>query len=154
QQQAEMKVRPTVGMTFNNVVGDDSSTSDVGITAGAIVDFRRDSTLFATGALFFQPNAHSAIKEGRRPLLQKPLSIPAMGKTYFQGGQSGPYIRYGALFDVLMGAKLKNSFASLDMTSHMNTIDLLGSLGVGMNSTMDNHEFTVDFSLARSLGKI
>jgi hypothetical protein len=155
QQSSDMKLTPTVGMTFNNVVGDNTSTSsDVGISAGMTVDFGSDSTVFETGGLFSQLNTNVSLPGTTVSFVQNVITVPAVGKTFFQGGQSGPYVRYGGLVDLLLSAKAKNGFASVDMKDHMNTLDLLGTVGIGITTAADNHEFNADFSVARSLTKI
>lgn len=144
----EMTIRPTLGATFNQHVGDvKSSAMDSGITAGAMVSFGKGTNIVETGLLFSQFNS----KENKVTVQQDYLGIPVIGKVFMENSARGFFLRYGGTLDFLMGARTKGDGQTNGVQSSFNDYDLQANIGFGYSIPGDKYDLVLDVSGNRSL---
>lgn len=152
------KILPTVGLTSNRLVapGDDIDY-DLGYNLGALFDVGTGATVLETGLLFSQLNSKNESDGGTVKLNAEYLAIPIQGKTFFSGTQSGFFVRYGLLTNILLSADVKFESEDVrvtrDFTDNFNAIDPMANLALGFIS-QGVTGFYGDFSFSRSLVSI
>jgi len=170
QQETNVVFMPTLGMTFNQISGGEMPTSSfaTGFNAGFTADVGQNDTVFHTGLLYSQMNstfdlyATTGDIGDETPItqsvtvtfVQNSLMAPVQGKTYFGGGNSQAYVKYGALVNFLLDAKAKALGQSQDIKEGFNTMNILASVGAGVILPFGADELTIDASFNRSISSV
>lgn len=158
QQETNMVFMPTLGTTFTQISGDQTTSFSTGFSAGMTADIGEGTTVFHTGLLYSQLNTTYDVwvttveKDVTATIIQNMLTVPAQAKSYFaESGSNQLYVLYGGTLNILMDAKLKAEGQSVDWKENFNTMNILATVGAGMEIPMNDNDFTVEASFSRSI---